>query len=135
MTLHQHTAMNNCTIVIMITIVTDEFTIFIQKKVVWRFLWYCSIFTNHFKVYSHLPCINTQRHSTSTFSTKFPSSRVSLIYWYYKNTVLRFVWYCLVFIQLILKFVYMYPASTQKWRTTAEFYLLSQLSQASLLHW
>ena len=32
---------------------------------------------------------------------------MSLLYWYYKNTVFRFVWYRLVFIQLIFKFIYL----------------------------
>ena len=36
---------------------------------------------------------------TSIASLWSPSSRVSELYWYYKNRVLRFVWYCLVFIQ------------------------------------
>ena len=36
---------------------------------------------------------------TSIASSILPLSRVSFLYWYYENTALRFVWYCLVFIQ------------------------------------
>ena len=36
---------------------------------------------------------------TSITSSLLPSSQVSALYWCYKNTVLRFVWYRLVFIQ------------------------------------
>ena len=77
-------------------------------KIVWFFL----IFSSHLKVFIHLPCINTQRKTTTAFSLLSPLSWVSLIYLYYKNTVLRFMWYCLVFIQLNFKFTFIYPAST-----------------------
>ena len=42
-------------------------------------------------------CIILFRYSIA--SSLMPFSRVSAPYWYYENTVLRFVWYCLVFIQ------------------------------------
>ena len=44
-----------------------------------------------------------------------PLSQVSALYWYRKNTVLRFVWYRLVFIQLILKvYIYLPWINTQR---------------------
>ena len=36
-----------------------------------------------------------------------PLSRLGALYWYYENTVVRFLWYCFVFIRFILK-VYIY---------------------------
>ena len=112
-TLHQHTATNNSTIFFVISIVTGEFTILIIQKYVFKV---CVIsfgfYSSHFKFYIHLTCINTQRQTTAPFSLWLPLSRVSLLYWYYENTFLSFLWYRLVFIQLILKFIYIYPAST-----------------------
>ena len=63
-------------------------------------------------VYIHLRHINKQRRTTTPFSLWYPLSQLSLLCWYYKNTVLRFVWYRLVFIQLIIEFISIYPAST-----------------------
>ena len=67
-------------------------------------------FPSHFKVYTHLLCINTQWQTTAPFYLWLPLSRVSLLYWYYKNMVLMFVWYGLVLIHLILNFIPIYPA-------------------------
>ena len=64
------------------------------------------------KVYIHLLCINTQRRTTIPFSSWSSLSQVSLLCWYYKNTVLRIVWSCLVFIQLIIKFISIYSTSS-----------------------
>ena len=84
-------------------------------------------YSTHYKFYIRLPCINTQQRTTepvditrintqqrttTPFSSWSPSLRVSLLCWYYENTVLRFVWYRLVFIQLIINFISVYPAST-----------------------
>ena len=66
------------------------------------------------KVYSHLTCINTQQQKTTPFSFWLLLSWVSLLCWYYNNTFLRFVWYRLVFIQLVLKFIYLYPTPTHR---------------------
>ena len=53
----------------MITIVTDEFTILIPGKYVLRVCVRLFGFNStHFKFYIHLPCINTQRHTTSPFN-------------------------------------------------------------------
>ena len=68
--------------------------------------------SSYLKVYTHLRCIDTQRQTTTPFSLWLPSSRVSILCWYYKNTFLRFVWYCLVFIQLVIKLISIYPEST-----------------------
>ena len=48
-------------------------------------------------------------------------SRMSALYWYYDNMVLRFVWYRLVFIQSIWKvYIYLTCINTQE-RATAPF--------------
>ena len=113
LTLHQHTATNNSTNLFVIDIVTGEFTILILWKYGFKVciisFGFCS---SHFKVYIHLPCINTQRQTTAPFSLWLPLSRVSLLYWYYENKVWRFVWYGLVFIHIILEFISIYPALT-----------------------
>ena len=109
-TLHQHTSMNNSTIFFVTAIVTGEFNILILRKYGFKV---CAIlfgfYLSCFKVYINSPCINTQRQTTAQFSLWSPLSRVSLLYWYYENTVLSFVWYHLVFIQLIFKFISIYP--------------------------
>ena len=52
---------------------------------------------------------------TSIKYYRSPLSRVSALYWYYKNTVLRFLWYRFVFIQFILKvYIYLPCIKTQK---------------------
>ena len=97
----------------MIDIVTGEFTILIIRRYGFKV---CVIlfgyYSSHFKVYIHWTCINTQQQTTSPLYSWLTLSRVSLLYWYYEDTVLRFVWYCLVFIQLILKCISINPAST-----------------------
>ena len=112
-TLHQHTKTNNSTIFFVIAIFTGEFTILILRKYDFKV---CMIsfgfYSSHFKFFIHLPCINTQPKTTASFKLWLPLSQVSLLYWYYKNRVLRLVWYRLVFIQLILKFIFIYPALT-----------------------
>ena len=109
-TLYQHTSTNNRIVFFVIAIFTGEFTILILQK--YGFKVYVILFgfySTHFKVYIHLPCINTHRGTTTPFSLWSPLSWVSLPYCYDKNMVLRFVWYCLVFIQLVLKFISIYP--------------------------
>ena len=64
------------------------------------------------EVYIHLRCIHTQQRTTTPFSSWSISSQVSLLSWYYQNTAWRFVWYCLVFIQIVINFIFVYPAST-----------------------
>ena len=99
--------------VFVITIVTGECTVLLLQK--YGFNIFASSFgfrSSSWKLYIHLRCNNTQRRTTTQFSLWSPSSRVSLLCWYYKNTVLKFVWYHSVFIQLIIKFVSIYPAST-----------------------
>ena len=52
----------------MIDIFTGEFTILILQK--YGFLGFCNVvwfYSTHFKVCIHLPCINTQRRTTSPF--------------------------------------------------------------------
>ena len=97
----------------MIAIITGEFNILILRKYSLKI---CAIsfgfWASYLKVYIHLPWIKTQQWKTPSFSSRSLLTRMSLIYWYYKNTVLRFVWYCLVFIQLNLKVVSIYPEST-----------------------
>ena len=56
--------------------------------------------------------ITTQQQTTTPLWLWLPSSQVNLLCWYYENTVLRLVWYCLIFIQLIIKFISIYPEST-----------------------
>ena len=63
-------------------------------------------------VYIHLLCINTQWITTTLFSLWSSLSGVILLCWYNTNTVLRFVWFIFIFIQLIIKFIYIYPVST-----------------------
>ena len=105
--------MNNNTVFFVITIVTGKFTILILRKYGFEV---CAIlfgFWSYFlKVYIHLLCINTHRQTTTPFSLWILSSQESLPYWYYENTVLRFVWYRLVFIHLVFKFISIYPSST-----------------------
>ena len=96
----------------MIAIVTVEFTILILQ--IYGFKVCVILFgfwSSYLKVYIHLPFINTQRQTTASFSSWLPLSQASLLYWYYKNTFLRFVWHRFVFIRLILKFISIYPAS------------------------
>ena len=57
---------------------------------------------------------STYSFGISIVSFWSPLSRVSALYWYYKNTVLRFVWYRFAFIEFILKFIYIHPESTQR---------------------
>ena len=106
---------NNNTIFIVIAIISDEFTILILRKYGFKV---CMIlfgfYSSNFKVYIHLLCINTQRQTTAPFFWCLPLSRASLLYWYHKNKVLRFVWHFLVFIHLILKFISIYPALTHR---------------------
>ena len=112
-TLHQHTATNKSTILFVIVIVTGEFAILIIRYYGFKV---CVILfgfhLSNFKVYIHWPLIDTKQQTTSPFSSWFTFSWVSLLYWYYENMVLRFVWYHLVFIQLILKWISIYLAST-----------------------
>ena len=101
------------TCVFIFAIVTHDCTVLLLQK-------YClkvsvvsvGFWSSYLKFYIHLLCINTQERTTRTFSLWFPSSRVSLLWWYYANTVERFIWYCLVFIQLVIKLISIYPAST-----------------------
>ena len=72
---------------------------------------------SHFKVYIHLPHINTQRQTVAQFYLWSLFSWASLLYWYYKNMVLRFAWYCLVFIHLILQFYIHLPCINTQWQT------------------
>ena len=94
-------------------IVTGEFTTLILRKYSFKICMISSgFYSYHFKVYIHLPCINAQNLKTAPFYLLSPLSRVSLPYWSYKNTILRFVWYCLIFIHLILKLISIYSALT-----------------------
>ena len=101
-----HTATNNFTILFVVAIATGEFTILILWKYGFKV---CVIlfgfYSSHFKVYIYLPCINTQWKTTKPFYLWLSLSHASLLYWYYENTVLRFVWYLLALIQIILKFI------------------------------
>ena len=67
-TMHKHTALNNNTILFAIIIVMAEITMLMQKKFGFRV---CVISFNfysaHYKVYIHIPCINTQRQTTASF--------------------------------------------------------------------
>ena len=98
--------------VFVIAIVTGEFTILILRKYGFKV---CAtslgFWSSYLKVYINLTCINKQQQTASPFPSWWPLSRVSLLYWYCGNTVLRFVWHHLVFIRLILKFISIYPAS------------------------
>ena len=97
------------------SIVTGECTVLILPKYVEKVcalsfgFWSCC-----FKVYIHLRIINTQRGTTTPYYSWLSLSWISLLCWYYKYTLLRFVWYRLVFIQLIIKFVSIYPASKHR---------------------
>ena len=72
----------------MIAIVTDEFTILI----IWKYGFkVCVIlfgfYSTQFKVYIHLPCINTQRQTTSPFNiTPDISSRNCQTTWLYQGS-------------------------------------------------
>ena len=60
--------MYNITILFLIAIVTGEFTFLILRKYgckVCMILF--SFYSTHFKVYIHLPCINSQRQKTASF--------------------------------------------------------------------
>ena len=65
-------------------------------------------------VYIHLRWINTQQQAITPFSLLSPLSWMSVLCCTIKNTVLRFVWIRLIFIQLIIKFISIYPASNHK---------------------
>ena len=96
-----------------IAFVTGECTILILRKYDFKvFAILFGFWSSCLKFYIHLLCINTQLRTTTLFSLWSPLEQVSLPYWNYKNMVLSFVWYRLVFIQLILKFIFIYPAST-----------------------
>ena len=96
-----------------VAIVTGECTILLLQQYIFKDCAVLSVFRSSCsKVNIHLLCINMQERTTTTFSLWSPSSRLRLISWYYKNTVLSFVWYRFVFIQIILTFVSLYPAST-----------------------
>ena len=106
--------MNNRTIFFVIAIFTGEFTIIILRKYGFKVsVISFGFYSTYFRVYIYLPYINTHRLTTAPFYSWFPLSRVSALHWYDINTVLRFVWYRLVFIQLILKFIYIYLTKTQ----------------------
>ena len=93
------------------------------------------IYSTRLKVYIYLPSINTQQQTTASFSLWLPLSQVTLPYWYYENTVSRLVWYCLVFIELILKFISVYTASKHSNKKRAQFSSKSPFSRVRLLHW
>ena len=99
--------------VFVVTIVTGDCTLFLLKIYGFKV---CVVsfgfWSSCLKVYIHLLCIDTQRWTTTPFFLWSPLSQVSLLCWYYKNMVSRFVWYRLIFIQLIIKFISVYPAST-----------------------
>ena len=101
------------TSVFVITIVTGEYTVLLLQKHGFKF---CTVlfgfWSSCLKVYIHLRCINTQKNRTTQFDSWSPLSQVNLLSWYYENAFLRFVWYRLVLIQLIIKFISIYPAST-----------------------
>ena len=69
-TLHKYAATNNNTILFMIIIVMSEFTMLIPPKYGLKVCVisfdFCS---THYKVYIHLPCINTQQQTTASFET------------------------------------------------------------------
>ena len=68
-TLHSHTATNNNTIFCVIAVVTGEFNMLILQKYSFKV---CVIsfgfYSTHYKVYIHLPCINTQKRTTAQFN-------------------------------------------------------------------
>ena len=97
----------------MVATVTGECTVLLLRKYgsnvcVVSFCFWSSCLI----VYIHLRYINTQWHTITPIYSWSPSSRVSLLCRYYENRVLRFVWFRLIFIQLIIKFISIYPAST-----------------------
>ena len=67
-TLQQNTETNSNTILLVITIVTGEFTMLILQKYGFKV---CVIsfgfYSTHYKVYIHIPWINTQRQKTAPF--------------------------------------------------------------------
>ena len=97
----------------MITIVTGEYIVVLLQTYSFKV---CTVlfdfWSSSLKVYINLRCINTQKRRTTQFYSYSPLARVSLLSWYYKNTFLRLVCYRLVLIQLIIKFISIYPAST-----------------------
>ena len=66
--LHKHTATKNITILVVIAIVTGECTMLILQKYGFKV---CVIsfdfYSTHYKVYIHLPCINSHRRTTAPF--------------------------------------------------------------------
>ena len=101
------------TCILVLAVVTNEYTEFL----LWEYgLKVCVVsfgyWSSCLKVYIYLRCINTHRWTTTPFYLWFPSSQVRLICWYYTNMMLRFVSYCLVFIQLIINCISIYLAST-----------------------
>ena len=101
------------TCVFVTNIVTGECTVLLLQKYVLKvFVVLFGFSSSSLKVFIHLRCIITQRQTTTPVHLWFRLSRVILLCWYYKNTVLWFVWYCLVFIQIIIKFIFIYPAWT-----------------------
>ena len=96
-----------------IPIVMGECTVLLLQKYGFKV---CAVlfgfWSSCLKFHIHLLWINTQRQITTPFYSWLPSSRVSLLCCYYEHTVRSFVWYCLVFIQLIMKFISICLAST-----------------------
>ena len=67
-TLHKHTVNNNNTIFFVIIIIRGDFTMLIQHKYGFKVcVIYFYFYSAHYKVYIHLPCINTQQQTTYSF--------------------------------------------------------------------
>ena len=122
--------------VFLITIVTVECTVLLLQQYVFKV---CAIsfgfWSSCLKVYIHLLCINTHRRTTTTFYLWSSLSLVSLLYVYYKNTVLRLVWYRLVCIKLNIKFISVYKASTNSDKQQHHLLSLTPYHLATVKRW
>ena len=68
-TKHEHTAMNDNTISFVIAIFTSEFTMLILNKYGLKVcVTLFGFYSTHYKVYIHLPCINTQQQTSVQFN-------------------------------------------------------------------
>ena len=102
------------TCVSVIAIVTYKCTLFLLLKygitfcaVSFGFWSYCLI------VYINLHCINTAKNNNTIFIViAIVTGECTMLY--YENTVLSFVWFCLILIQLVIKFISIYPESSHR---------------------
>ena len=93
-----------------ITIVTGEFTILELWKYVFRF--FVILFSFFYLILKFISIYPESTHSDKQHHFLRDCHCHGWVHYIlnYENTVLRFLWYRLVFIRLVLKFISVYPA-------------------------